>query len=194
MQVVICLLRGVNLGGHNKIKMEDLRALCGSLGLRDAQTYVQSGNVVFRSKERNLARLARSVEDAIEKKAGFRPSVILRTPSDLKGVIATNTFAGRRGLEPGKLLVTFLPADPGPGVHDAVRELKTNPEEVHIRGREVYTYFPDGMGRSKLVPVMERILKKSGTGRNWNTVTKLLEMAVALEDSIAPKQVPAKRS
>lgn len=194
MQVVICLLRGVNLGGHNKIKMEDLRALCGSLGLRDAQTYVQSGNVVFRSKERNLTRLARSVEDAIEKKAGFRPSVILRTPSDLKGVIATNPFAGRRGLEPGKLLVTFLPADPGPGVHDAVRELKTNPEEVHIRGREVYTYFPDGMGRSKLVPVMERILKKSGTGRNWNTVTKLLEMAVALEDSIARKQVPAKRS
>jgi uncharacterized protein (DUF1697 family) len=66
-------------------------------------------------------------------------------------------------------------------MRDAVRNLKTNPEEVRIHGREVYTYFPDGMGRSKLVPVMERILKKSGTGRNWNTVTKLLGMAEALE-------------
>lgn len=183
MQVIVCLLRGVNLGGHNKIKMEVLRALCDSLGLCDAQTYVQSGNVVFRTAERNLTRLASRIEDAIEKEVGFRPSVILRTPSDLKAVIATNPFAKRPGLEPGKLLVTFLPADPSADVRHTVSNLKTDPEEVHVRGREVYTYFPDGMGRSKLVPVMERILKKSGTGRNWNTVTKLLEMAESLEKS-----------
>lgn len=181
MRVVIALLRGVNVAGHNLIKMEDLRALCDSLGLRDAQTYVQSGNVVFRTTERNFTQLAQRMEDAIEKKTGSRPSVILRAPSDLRKVVATNPFATRRGLEPGKLIVTFLPVDPSPEVRDAVRNLKTNPEEVHIRGREVYTYFPDGQGRSKLVPVMERILKKSGTARNWNTVTKLLEMAAALE-------------
>jgi uncharacterized protein (DUF1697 family) len=64
-----------------------------------------------------------------------------------------------------------------------VRNLKTDPEEVRLHRREVYTYFPDGMGRSKLAPVMEKILKKSGTGRNWNTVTKLLEIAEALESS-----------
>jgi uncharacterized protein (DUF1697 family) len=181
MSVIIGLLRGVNLAGHNKIKMEDLRALCDSLGLHNSQTYVQSGNVVFSTRERNLARLASRIEDAIEKQAGFRPSVILRTPSDLRGVIARNPFATRRDLEPGKLIVTFLPADPAPEMRDAVRNLKTAPEEVRIHGREVYTYFPDGMGRSKLVPVMEKILKKSGTGRNWNTVTKLLGMAEALE-------------
>ena len=183
MPVIIGLLRGVNLAGHNKIKMEDLRSLCDSLGLHNSQTYVQSGNVVFSTSERNLARLASRIEDAIEKKVGFRPSVILRIPSDLRNVIARNPFATRRGLEPGKLIVTFLPADPAPEVRIAVRALKTDPEEVRIHGREVYTYFPDGMGRSKLVPVMEKILRKSGTGRNWNTVTKLLEMAEALENA-----------
>jgi uncharacterized protein (DUF1697 family) len=183
MPVIIGLLRGVNLAGHKKIKMEDLRALCDSLGLHNSQTYVQSGNVIFRTTERNLARLASRIEDAIEKKAGFHSSVILRTPSDLKAVIARNPFATRPGIEPGKLIVTFLPADPAPEMQDAVRNLKTNLEEVRLHGREVYTYFPDGMGRSKLVPVMERILKKSGTGRNWNTVTKLLEMAEALENA-----------
>ena len=181
MQVIICLLRGVNLAGHNKIKMEDLRSLCDSLGLDDAQTYVQSGNVVFRSTERNLTRLAKRIGDAIEKKCGFRPGVILRTPLDLKEVIRTNPFARRRGLEASKLLVTFLPADPSSEVRDAVRNLETNPEEVRLHGRELYAYFPDGMGRSKLVPRMEKILKKSGTGRNWNTVTKLLALAEALE-------------
>lgn len=183
MPVVIGLLRGVNLAGHNRIKMEVLRDLCDSLRLRDSRTLLQSGNVVFRTTERNLARLAARIEDAIEKKAGFHSSVILRTPTDLKDVIARNPFASREGLNPGKLIVTFLPADPAPEVRDAVRALKTDPEEVRVHGREVYTYFPDGMGRSKLVPVMERILKKSGTARNWNTVTKLLEMAEALENA-----------
>ena len=182
MTVIIALLRGVNLAGHHKIRMEDLRALCESLGLHNVQTYVQSGNVVFRTDERNLAKLAQRIEDAIEKKAGFRSSVILRTSSELIDVIARNPFATRRGLEPGKLIVTFLPAAPSPDIRDAVLKLKTNPEEVRLDGRELYTYFPDGMGRSKLVPVMERILKKSGTGRNWNTVTKLLEMAEALKN------------
>ena len=183
MPVVIGLLRGVNLAGHNQIRMEVLRDLCDSLGLRDSRTLLQSGNVVFRTTGRNLARLAARIEDAIEKKAGFHCSVILRTPTDLKDVIARNPFASREGLNPGKLIVTFLPTDPSPEVRDAVHALKTDPEEVRVHAREVYTYFPDGMGRSKLVPVMERILKKSGTGRNWNTVTKLLEMAEALENA-----------
>ena len=84
MAAIISLLRGVNVGGHNKIKMEELRALYESLELREPQTYVQSGNVVFSSKERNLATLAGKIEDAIEKKCGFCPEVVLRTVSEMR--------------------------------------------------------------------------------------------------------------
>ncbi len=175
MPAIISLLRGVNVGGHHKIKMDELRALYESLGLRDPQTYVQSGNVVCESKERNLAALAGKIETAIEKKFGFRPDVVLRTASEMRDVVTRNPFAKRKDTNPSKLIVFFLTRDPGEFA------ITTEREEVHFRGRELYIYFPDGMGRSKLVPVLSRALKNTGTARNWNTVTKLLAMAEALE-------------
>jgi len=182
MTVVVSMLRGVNLAGRNKIKMDVLRALCESLGLQDAQTYVQSGNVVFRAKERPTATLARRMEDAIERKAGFRPAVILRTPAELRAVIAANPFAGRGGIEPGKLLVTFLAASPNAAARAEIGAIKTDPEEMHVGGRELYIYFPNGVGRSKLsLAKVERAVKVAGTARNWNTVNRLLEMAEAME-------------
>ena len=181
MTAMICLLRGVNVGGHNQIKMDVLRALCESLGLHSAQTYIQSGNVVFRTKERNAAKLAAQIECAIEKKHGFRPDVVLRTASEMRDVIARNPFSERKGIEPNKLAVMFLARESEPNVQDAVRKIKPEVEELHLLGRELYIYFPDGMGRSKLVPLLARALKNSGTGRNWNTVVKLLEMAENLD-------------
>jgi uncharacterized protein (DUF1697 family) len=180
MPVVISMLRGVNVGGHNKIKMDALRDLYESLGLRDAQTYVQSGNVIFKTKARDAAPLAKQIEDAIERKFGFCPGVILRTSSELTDVIARNPFAKRQGIEASKLLVTFLAQEPGLETREEIRRISTGPEEVHVGRRELYIYFPEGMGRSKLWPVVEKALKKSGTSRNWNTVTKLLEMAEML--------------
>src|SRR6266567_3833740 len=100
MTVVISMLRGVNVGGHNLIRMEALKALYASLGLRDAQTYVQSGNVVCRTKERDLAALAKRIENGIERSFGFRPNVIVRTCSDLRDAIARNPFAARSGIDP----------------------------------------------------------------------------------------------
>ena len=183
MLVIISLLRGVNVGGRNKIKMDVLRDLYESLGLLGAQTHVQSGNVVFKTKAKDLATLAKQIEDAIERKVGFRPSVVLRTASELKDVVARNPFANRTGIDGSKLLVTFLANAPRPEVRDELVKIKTAGEEVCVGGRELYIYFPDGMGRSKLWPAIEKALKKSGTGRNWNTVTKLLEMAEILEGS-----------
>ena len=180
MPVIICMLRGVNVGGHNLIKMDALRALYESLGLQDPQTYVQSGNVVFRAKEREVARLAPRIGNEIERRFGFRPGVILRTSSDLRDVIKKNPFA-HRDLDPSKLLVTFLAIDPAPNAREALLKIKPNPEELRIAGRELYIYFPNGMGRSKLPPLLDRILKNSGTARNWNTVTRLLAMAEKLE-------------
>jgi uncharacterized protein (DUF1697 family) len=184
MTVVISLLRGVNVGGHHKIKMEALRALYESLGLRDPQTYVQSGNVVFKTSERDLARVAKKIEAGIEQSFGFHSSVIVRTASDLRSVIARNPFATRSDVVPGKLLVTFLADHPDPEARKNFLKIKTDPEELQIDGREVYIYFPNGMGRSKLPwPLIDKALKTSGTGRNWNSVTKLLEMAEKLEHS-----------
>jgi uncharacterized protein (DUF1697 family) len=176
------MLRGVNVGGHNLIKMEALRALYGSLGFLDVQTYVQSGNVVFRTKERNLATLGKSIEDEIQRDFGFRPGVVLRTPSELRGAIAKNPFATRQNIDPSRLLVTFLSAAPDAEARGNALAIKTFPEELRIDGREVYIYFPNGMARPKMSwPRIEKALKTSGTGRNWNTVTKLLEMAEVLE-------------
>jgi len=184
MPVIISMLRAVNVGGHNKIKMDALRALYQSLKLRDAQTYVQSGNVVFRTEERDLALLTKRIQNGIERSFRCRPDVILRTAAELRDVIARNPFAKRRGIEPNKLLVTFLPADPGAEARSQTLKIKCDPEELHISGRELYIYFPNGMGRTKLsVAALERTLKIPGTGRNWNSVVKLLEMAEKLEAS-----------
>jgi uncharacterized protein (DUF1697 family) len=184
MAVAISMLRGVNVGGHNKIKMDALRALYESLKLRDPQTYIQSGNVIFRTEERDLVQLAKRVENAIERSFGFRPDVIVRTSSELREVIARNPFAKRRGIEPSKLLVIFLASDPSPEARDKILMIKTDPEELRIDGRELYIYYPNGMARPKLSwTVIERVLKTSGTGRNWNSVMKLLDMAESLEVS-----------
>ena len=180
--VVISMLRAVNVGGRNMIKMETLRALYESLGFEDVQSYVQSGNLVFRTKLGNLVALRKRIEDAIETSFGFRPDVILRTPADLRDVIARNPFSGRQGIEPGKLLVNFLAADPGDEARQQVLAIKVDPDELHILGREIFYYFPNGMGKSKLPTAqIERKLKTPGTGRNWNTITKLLEIAAKLE-------------
>ncbi|PYT45658.1 MAG: hypothetical protein DMG47_07660 [Acidobacteria bacterium] len=184
MAVIISMLRAVNVGGHNKIKMDALRALYESLKLRDAQTYVQSGNVIFRSDERDIARIAKRIEEGIERKFGFRPAVILRTAAEMREVIARSPFAKRHGIEPGKLVVSFLAGDPGEEAREKVRQIKCDPEELRIEGRELYIYFPNGQGRSKLSgAALEKMLKTQGTGRNWSSVTKMLEMAEKMEGS-----------
>ncbi len=184
MPVIVSILRSVNVGGHNKIKMDALRELCEALELREVQTFIQSGNVVFKTRERNLDKLAKRIEDAIEKGFGFRPAVILRTPDELRDVLARNPFAKRRDLDPAKLAITFLAADPGPEACARVLAIPTAPEELHIDGRHLYTYYPNGMGRPKLNwAAVERALKTPGTARNLNSVIKLLEMAEKLEAS-----------
>ena len=177
---LISMLRGVNLGPHKRIRMDSLRALYESLNLEKPQTYVQSGNVIFKTVERDLGKIARRLEEAIEESFGFHSDVILRTVTELKTVVERNPFAGRE-IEPSKLLVTFLTAEPAPEAREKMLAIDAAPEELHIVGREVYIYFPNGMARPKLPwTSIEKMLKTRGTGRNWNTVTKLLELAERL--------------
>jgi uncharacterized protein (DUF1697 family) len=180
MTVVISMLRAVNLASHNRIRMDELRAVYESLKLRSPRTYVQSGNVVFGASQRELPRLPARIQKAIRERFGFGPEVILRTAEEMRDVVARNPFAGRAGIEPAKLLVTFLAAAPGREAQEKVRAMKIAPEEVHLDGREMYIYFPDGMGRSKLpFTGIDKALQTTGTARNWNSVTKLLAMAEA---------------
>jgi uncharacterized protein (DUF1697 family) len=175
MPVTVSMLRGVNLGASRRMKMDDLRAVYESLGLSDVRTYVQSGNVVFRAAR---AISAERIEAAIGKRFGFHSDVILRTPAELKDAVARNPFPGVEG---SKLLVWFLAEDVGEDTRAKVRALDTPPEKLHIEGRELYIYYPNGMARPKLnMTAVGKALGVSGTGRNWNTVTKLLEMAEEL--------------
>jgi uncharacterized protein (DUF1697 family) len=180
MIAVVAMLRGVNVGGHNKIKMEDLRALCKSLKFESAQTYVQSGNVVFASEETNLAMVAKCLEDAIELKFGFRSAIVLRTAAEMRAVVTKNPFA-KRELDPAKLAVVFLSNEMNTETQKQLEAINVGPEELKAYMREVYVYFPDGMGRSKLSPAIDRIIKKICTARNWNTVRKLTQMAEETE-------------
>jgi uncharacterized protein (DUF1697 family) len=182
MPVLISMLRGINVGGHNKVSMIALRALFESLKFEDPRTYVQSGNIIFRSKEKISTALAKKIQNAIEREFGCRPEVILRTTDELRKAIAATPFPSRRKLEPGKTLVTFLDGEPGAEADVAMLSLKSYPEELHLKGRELYIYFPNGAGRSKLPwSSVAKLLKTTGTARNWNSVTKMLAIAEEME-------------
>ncbi len=130
-----------------------------------------------------MARVAKKIGDGIERDFGFRTDVIVRTVAEMRDVIARNPFAKRSGIEPNRLIVLFFGGDPGEEARQKVLGIKADAEELRLDGRELYIYFPNGMGRSRVsTPAIERMLKTPGTGRNWNSVTKLLEMAEALGD------------
>lgn len=183
MAVFVSFLRGINVGGHGKVSMNALRDLYTSLKLRDAQTYIQSGNVVFRVEQSDEAALAKKIQTGIGKAFGFHPEVILRSAVELRAIIAANPFAKRKDVEPNKLVVIFLVTKPSAEVRAKLAELKGIPEELHLVGRVLYVYFPVGMGQSKLPPLLDRILKAPATARNWNSVNKMNEMAAELERS-----------
>ena len=184
MGVWIALLRGVNVGGHHKIPMEALRRLCSDVGWRNPQTYIQSGNVVFESRVRKASQLAASIETAIEAEFGFRPDAMLRAAEELREAIDRNPFAAQAVTSPSKLAVSFLKEEPAAGEPIDFRPFAKGGEQVERIGRQLYLYFPEGMGKSKLqMPALERALRaagqksNSGTARNWNTVLALLAMA-----------------
>jgi uncharacterized protein (DUF1697 family) len=182
MQAVVSLLRGINVGGSHKVRMEDLRTLYESLGVRNPVTYIQSGNVVFRSPHTDLKKLAATLERGFEERYGFRSEHVLRSLPELRQVVETNRFAAR-GVEPNRNVAIFLTGALDQNQIADVCSCCIPPEEMHADARHLHCYFPDGMGRSKLPLLIGKKLTKlgiSGTARNWNTVLKLIEMAGSL--------------
>lgn len=178
MPTAIALIRGINVGGKNSLPMEQLRELCEGAGLKDARTYIQSGNVVFRANAREIAAAAGKLEDAIEADRGFRPSVVVRSRDEWAATIEANPFASRAKSDPSKLLIMFLREKPAAGAAKAIDAVKRGDEQLRLIGRELFIDFPIGIGKSKLaIAAVEKALGVPATGRNWNTTVKLLTMA-----------------
>ena len=165
------LLRAVNVGGTGKLPMTDLTRLCVELGFHDVKTYIASGNVVFTtSKPESVVKA--TLEKALASHMKKPVSVAVRTAVELAATIASNPCPAAA---PNRLLVVFFDE---PLTHAALTGAETpGGEELVIKGRDLFIHFPNGMGQSKLkLP----ILRKSGTGRNLNTVVKLAAMTRAL--------------
>jgi uncharacterized protein (DUF1697 family) len=167
----IGLLRGVNVGGKNKLPMAELRALLESLDHTEVSTFIQSGNVFFTTAKPVTEK---TLETAIAKRFGINPSVMLRTPQEMRKVVKSNPFANA---DPGTLHVGFMAQKPPAAVLAKLDAERFLPDEFVVRGREYYLHLPNGLGRSKLPPYLDRQLKVPATVRNWNTVNKLLDLA-----------------
>jgi uncharacterized protein (DUF1697 family) len=175
MTTWIALLRAVNVGGNNLIRMSDLRDLLTGLGLENVRTHLQSGNAVFTARSRDRKKLSQEISGAIHQAHGHRPEIILRTPDELRSALERVPFDA--SANPSQVIINFLAdaADP-----EGAKELAAweGPETVVVHGTEVFIHYPEGMGRSKFSRVpMEKMLATRGTARNLNTARKLLEMA-----------------
>jgi uncharacterized protein (DUF1697 family) len=184
MTVYVSMLRAVNVGGSSRIKMDALQRVYESLGLADVRTLLQSGNVVFRSNLTDRPRLVKRIMQELERQLGLEIEVILRTLAEVASIVERGPLLSPRA-DPSKLLVMFLSSVPNAAAQAALlkwHKTKEMPELLELRGPEIYLYYPDGVGRSKLTgAVIENKLDTSGTARNWNTLVKLVETGRALE-------------
>jgi uncharacterized protein (DUF1697 family) len=180
MPVYVAMIRGINVGGHKIVRMADLRKSCAALGFTEVETYIQSGNVIFKTGKGTAELLSKKIEEKILVDFGFEVSVISRTGEELQKVLAKNPFVKRPGIDLSRLHVTFLSAEPASAAIQSLNDFSILPEEFRCAGRELYLHLPVGLGKSKWAQIpVERLLSVRATTRNWNTVNKLSEMATA---------------
>ena len=173
----VALLRGINVGGRNKLPMRELTAMFVEAGCEDVRTYIQSGNVVFRADPSLADGLSARIAAAIAASHGYQIPVVIRTAADLASVVRGNPFLAD-GTDPTKLHVGFLAQAPDPTKVASLDPDRSPPDAFDVRGDEVYLHFPNGVARSKLTNAyFDRTLGTVSTVRNWRTVCKLHEMA-----------------
>ena len=185
MPTYVALLRGINLGGHKKVAMADLRELVTSLGHADVATYIQSGNVVFSTEQSDTAALAVALEEAIAQTLGVQARVVVLSREDLAQVVRDNPYSDEPNLR--AVHAIFLSGQPGPELADQVAAAQQqvaqrgSPDTAEIIGRTIFLHTPAGYGRSDLAASLVKIGQRktdlvAGTARNWATVTKLVAM------------------
>jgi len=174
MVTYISILRGINVSGQKKIKMVELKKLYESLGFTNVQTYIQSGNVIFSSRDKNISDLTTKIEEKIKITFGFDVPVLIRTKEEIKKVINNIPFANK---EIDKLCVTFLATTTTLSPIEEINKIKDQAEEFFISEKEVYLYLPNGAARTKLTNnFFERKLKVTATSRNWKTIITLFTL------------------
>jgi uncharacterized protein (DUF1697 family) len=175
----VALLRGINLGGRNRVAMPALRETVASLGHRDVATYIQSGNVVFTPAKRGRSdKLAAALEQGIEQQLGVAARVVVLSRAEVAKVVDANPYADEPNLK--AVHAIFLTENPDAKLKRAVAAANEQAaangtrDEARVLGRALFLHTPDGYGRSKLAATIMR--SPTGTARNWATVTKLLSM------------------
>ncbi len=183
MPIYISLLRGINITGHNMIRMAELKRMYESLGFSNVTTYIQSGNVIFGSRVKDPNALAEKIAKGVKKKFGFDITVIIRQPDEMEKIIRKSPFAGRNGVNEKGLYITFLPQKVSPALVKVLGPVAAETDdEFKILGTEIYLHCYTGYGKTPLNnSFFERYLEVRATTRNWNTVSVLTEIARNIE-------------
>jgi uncharacterized protein (DUF1697 family) len=172
----IAFLRGINVGGKNKLPMKELAAIFVDAKCNNVRTYIQSGNVIFTAAPPVAETLAQRISAQIAKQRGYRIPVVLRTIEELEKIVENNPFIAK-GVNEEKLHILFLANLPDPS---AVQQLDPNrslPDAFILQEREIYLHLPNGVANSKLTNnYFDSVLKTISTGRNWRTLVKLLQL------------------
>ena len=173
----VCLLRGINVGGHKKIPMQELRDLCESIGLENVTSYVQSGNLVVDSTEGDEESIALKVRSAIQDRFGFDVPTVVRTSEAMRRVVASNPLVGDGEIEDRLYHVLFLSGKPRSRRLDEIADFDSKPDRFIVQGRHVYLHCPNGVARTKLTNTFfEKRLGVTATARNWRTVNALFDI------------------
>jgi uncharacterized protein (DUF1697 family) len=169
-------LRGVNVAGKNKVSMAELRQMLSDLGFPNPRTLLQSGNLIFEA-DRTGSELEAHLETETEQRLGLRTQFMVRNHAELEALVAANPFPDEAKNDPSHLVVVFLKSAPKEGGLAELQAAIKGREIVRAHGNHVYAVYPDGIGDSKLTPAQfDGKLGTKGTGRNWNTVMKRVEM------------------
>jgi uncharacterized protein (DUF1697 family) len=182
MKTWIALFRGINMIGRHMLPMKELVKLLEGLGAFDVKTYHQSGNAVFRHREKNVAGLAARIGSAIRDQYGFEPQVLLLDVEEFVRIIADNPFP--EGVSEPELCVVFLSEVPKHPDLDSLEAVRKESERFELRGRVFYMHAREGTYRSKMAGRIERSLGVSGTGRSWSTIEKVMTMVKEMRDDM----------
>jgi len=176
MKKYIALLRGINVSGQKKIKMTELKSLFKKMGFESVETYIQSGNIIFSSKENSVKTLEQKISTGIKNKFGFEVHTFVITSKEIKDVLKNNPFVKKKK-DTERLYMTFLSEQP---LEEKIQNLNSNdftPEEYQIFGNNIYLHLPSGAGKAKLNNnFFENKLKVNATTRNWKTIKTLSEL------------------
>jgi len=178
MNTYISLLRGINVSGHKIIKMELLRKMFENLGFENVKTYIQSGNVIFSSNEKDISKLGKLIRKGIEKEFGFDVHIKILISEELKYAIDKNPFLKDDSLDIKQHYFAFLDQNPADENWEILKNMPLNGEKMELDEKVLFVHYPSGAGTTKLTNnLIENKLKVNSTMRNLNTSRKLLEMA-----------------